>query len=176
MKTPDEAAGKGAKMSEQKILTFRVNGSERTVTLEGWERLLDVLRERLGLTGTKRGCDDASCGACTVILNGKAVRSCITPVSKAQGADVRTIEDVARGTELHPVQRALIEAGAVQCGYCIPGIVMELVALFDADPRATSKEITNAMEKHLCRCTGYEALMEGAFLAQKLLAGQTKVS
>lgn len=149
--------------------TFKVNGVERTVEVEPETMLLDVIREELNMTGTKRGCDNSTCGACTVILNGKAVKSCNTKMQKVQGGEVITIEGIARGKELHPVQKALVEAGAIQCGFCTPGIVTELVALFDEKPDADEKTILNALNKHLCRCTGYEAIKDGAMLAQKLV-------
>ncbi len=155
-------------------ISFTVNGAARSVELEGWEKAIDVLRETLGLTGTKRGCDDASCGACTIVVDGVAKKSCVLPAKRLDGTTVLTIEGMARGTTLHPIQEALIEAGAVQCGYCIPGIVMTLYALFTAKPAAAEEEIVEALSKHLCRCTGYEALLEGARLAQKKLAGKKK--
>jgi len=102
-------------------ISFTVNGAARSVELEGWEKAIDVLRETLGLTGTKRGCDDASCGACTIVVDGVAKKSCVLPAKRLDGTTVLTIEGMARGTTLHPIQEALIEAGAVQCGYCIPG-------------------------------------------------------
>jgi aerobic-type carbon monoxide dehydrogenase small subunit (CoxS/CutS family) len=151
-------------------VTLTVNGTRRTVRIQGWEKLIDLLRLHLGLTGTKRGCDDGSCGACTVLMNGKAQRSCIVPAAKAQGATIVTIEGMAQGDELHPIQRALIEAGAVQCGYCTPGIVMNLHGLFTGNPQATEEEITETLSKNLCRCTGYEAILEGAKLAQRYLS------
>ena len=152
----------------QKI-NFTVNGSRRTVEIEGWEKLLDVLRDDLGLTGTKKGCDDLSCGACTVVIDGAAKKSCSVAAAKADGTDILTIEGLAKGKKLHPIQQALIDAGAVQCGYCTPGIVMELYALYNKNAEATEDEITDALSKHLCRCTGYEAILEGALLAQKYL-------
>lgn len=156
-------------------ITFTVNGAVRTVELEGWEKAIDVLRERLGLTGTKRGCDDASCGACTIVIDGVAKRSCVLPGKKLDGTTVTTIEGMSEGTKLHPIQEALIEAGAVQCGYCIPGIVMTLHALFGKNPAATEEEIVDALSRHLCRCTGYEAILDGAKLAQKKLAAERKM-
>ena len=152
-------------------ITFTVNGTPRTVEIDGGEKLIFILREKLGLTGTKRGCDDASCGACVVVIDGKAIKSCVFPAKKLEGKEVVTIEGVSEGTKLHPVQKALIEAGAVQCGYCMPGIVMELFALFNRDPKAPDEEIRDALDLHLCRCTGYEAIWEGALLARKYLAG-----
>jgi carbon-monoxide dehydrogenase small subunit len=150
-------------------ITLTVNRVAYAVEIEGWEHLLDVLRDKIGLTGAKRGCDDLSCGACTVLVNGEAVKSCKGPASALAGADVVTIEGLADGTKLHPIQEALIEAGAVQCGYCIPGIVMGLHGLFLRKLDATEEEIIDALEDHLCRCTGYEAILEGAKLAQKRL-------
>lgn len=154
-------------MSEKISLT--VNGIPRTVEVEPDVMLIEVLREELNLTGTKHGCDNATCGTCTVIMNGKAIKSCNTPVSKAAGASIVTVEGLARGTELHPVQKAISESGAVQCGFCTPGIVMELVAALDANPDASEQELGNALNKHLCRCTGYEPIRDGALIAQKLV-------
>ncbi len=151
-------------------ITFTVNGTPRTVEVAKGEKLIFILRERLGLTGTKRGCDDASCGACTVVIDGVATKSCTFPASKLAGKEVITIEGVSEGTRLHPIQKALIEAGAVQCGYCMPGIVMELYALFNRNSRASDEEIRDALELHLCRCTGYEAIWEGALQARDYLA------
>jgi len=157
-------------MSEK--ITFTVNGTPRTVEIEGNEKLIFILREKLGLTGTKRGCDDASCGACVVVIDGKATKSCTFPAKKLAGKEVVTIEGVSEGSDLHPIQRALIDAGAVQCGYCMPGIVMELYALFNRDPKADDEEIRDALELHLCRCTGYEAIWAGALKARDYLAAK----
>ena len=152
----------------QKI-TFKVNGKERTVYAHPDMKLLDVLRDELNMTGTKRGCDNSTCGACTVIVNGKAVKSCNFDLEKIEGAEVVTIEGIAQDGELHPVQTALVNAGAVQCGFCTPGIVLELVALYDSKPDADEDTILRALNKHLCRCTGYEAIKDGALVAQKLV-------
>lgn len=152
-------------MSE--MITFSINGSERIVLVESGLRLSDVIRDKLNLTGTKRGCDNSTCGACTVVVNGKATKSCLFPVEKLAGAEVLTIESLANGRELHPIQQALIDAGAVQCGFCTPGIIMELYALFAQNLDATEDQIKNALNKHLCRCTGYETIWEGALLAQQ---------
>jgi aldehyde oxidoreductase len=152
-------------------VTFTLNGTERSVEAEPEMALLDVIRDRFHLTGTKRGCDNATCGTCVVVVNGKDVKSCTYPLDKLEGAEVLTVEGLARGKELHPIQQALVDAGAVQCGFCTPGIVMELYALLTEDPGATEKELANALNKHLCRCTAYEAIWEGALLAQKWMAG-----
>ncbi len=157
-------------MSEK--ITFTVNGTSRTVEIEEGEKLLFILRERLGLTGTKRGCDEAACGACVVVIDGKATKSCVYPGNRLEGKKVLTIEGISKGSNLHPIQRALIDAGAVQCGYCMPGIVMELYALFNRNRQASEQEILAALEKHLCRCTGYEAIWEGALKARDYLAAK----
>jgi aerobic-type carbon monoxide dehydrogenase small subunit (CoxS/CutS family) len=154
-------------MSEK--INLVVNGNQFTVEIEGWEKLLDVLRDKLKLTGTKRGCDDGSCGACTVILNGSPVKSCLYPASKLEGAEILTIESLSNGYHINLIQRALIDSGAVQCGFCTPGIIMELKALFDKDIDADEDKILNSLDKHLCRCTGYESIVDGAKLAQKYL-------
>ena len=154
------------------LVQFTLHGTPQTVALVGWEKIIDVLREHLNLTGTKRGCDDGTCGACTIVIDGEAKRACLLPAAKLAGAQVTTIEGLSRGLEIHPIQKALIEAGAVQCGYCIPGIVLELYALFTKNVNASDDEIKTALARHFCRCTGYEAIWEGAKLAQKYM--QTK--
>lgn len=154
-------------------INFTVNGVNKTVEIEGWEKLLDILRDYLNLTGAKRGCDDGTCGACTVIINGEAVKSCLFPATKLEGATIVTIEGLSNeGT--NTIQRSLIDAGAVQCGFCTPGIVAELTVLFNKIPEATDEQIKDALSKHLCRCTGYEAIMEAAKSAQKKLEEDRK--
>ncbi len=150
-------------------MTFTVNGKERTVDYEPEMMLIDVLREVLNLTGTKHGCDNSTCGTCTVVMDGKAIKSCNTPAAKAAGTSVVTVEGLAKDGALHPVQKAISESGAVQCGFCTPGIVMELYGLLEANPDANETEMTNALNKHLCRCTGYEPIRDGALIAQKMI-------
>ena len=150
-------------------IQFTLNGVPQTAAVEAADKIIDVLREHLDLTGTKRGCDDGTCGACTIVLDGEAKRACLLPASKLAGATVLTIEGLSTGGTIHPIQKALIEAGAVQCGYCIPGIVLELYALFTKNVNASDDEIKTALSRHFCRCTGYEAIWEGAKLAQKYL-------
>ncbi len=150
-------------------MTFTVNGKERTVDYEPEMMLIDVLREVLNLTGTKHGCDNSTCGTCTVVMDGKAIKSCNTPAAKAAGTSIVTVEGLAKGMELHPIQKAISESGAVQCGFCTPGIVMELYGLLEANPDASEVEMTNALNKHLCRCTGYEPIRDGAMIAQKMI-------
>lgn len=150
-------------------MTFTVNGKERTVDYEPEMMLIDVLREVLNLTGTKHGCDNSTCGTCTVVMDGKAIKSCNTPAVKAAGTQIITVEGLAKGMELHPIQKAISESGAVQCGFCTPGIVMELYGLLEANPDASLTEMENALNKHLCRCTGYEPIRDGALIAQKMI-------
>jgi carbon-monoxide dehydrogenase small subunit len=153
--------------SRNETITFTINGSERTVAVDPALRLIDVIREDLGLTGTKRGCDNYTCGSCVVVVDGKAVKSCAYPLKRLEGAEVLTVEGLAQGRDLHPIQQALIDTGAVQCGFCTPGIIMELYALFEGNLDAGEEQILDALDKHLCRCTGYEAIWEGALLAQE---------
>jgi aerobic-type carbon monoxide dehydrogenase small subunit (CoxS/CutS family) len=148
-------------------ISFHLNGSPHTIADDPELFLLDIIRDALGYTGTKRGCDNSTCGTCTVIVNGRAVKSCNYPLAKLRGATVLTIEGVAQGADLHPIQQAFVESGAIQCGFCTPGIVMELLALLSEKPDATEQQIYNALNKHLCRCTGYEAIVQGALLAQQ---------
>lgn len=154
---------------------FKINRAEQTAEIEPEMMLIDLIRDGLNLTGTKRGCDNATCGSCVIVMNGRAVKSCNTPAVKANGATIFTVEGLATGYSLHPVQKAIIESGSVQCGFCIPGIVMELKALFEAKPFASEAEIMNALNKHLCRCTGYEPIFEAALTAQ-ILTRQTAIS
>lgn len=153
---------------EEKI-TFTINGEARTVEVEPETMLVDVIRDVLNLTGTKVGCDNATCGSCTVVVNGKAVKSCITPVKKVAGAEILTVEGLAKGMTLHPIQKSIAESGAVQCGFCTPGIIMELYGLLENKPGASETELENALNKHLCRCTGYEPIRDGALMAQKIM-------
>jgi aerobic-type carbon monoxide dehydrogenase small subunit (CoxS/CutS family) len=150
-------------------ITFILNGAETTVDVDPEMMLLNVLRDVLDLTGTKCGCDNSTCGTCVVVINGKSTKSCNTPIKKVAGAEVITIEGLAKGMELHPIQKSLSESGAVQCGFCTPGIIMELYGLLEGNPNATQAEMENALNKHLCRCTGYEPIRDGALMAQKLM-------
>ncbi|HOV06464.1 MAG TPA: (2Fe-2S)-binding protein [Anaerolineaceae bacterium] len=150
-------------------ISFTMNGKPVTVETDPEMMVLDVIRELLNLTGTKHGCDNSTCGTCTIVVNGKAIKSCNLPLKKIAGAEVLTIEGLAKGTQLHPVQKAISESGAIQCGFCTPGIVMELYGLLEEKPDASQAELENALNKHLCRCTGYEPIRDGALMAQKLV-------
>lgn len=134
-------------------ISFTLNGQSVTVHADPVSNLLDVLRDELGLTGTKRGCDyEGECGACTVLLDGQPVRSCLTPVAKVAGRRVLTIEGLGCPDDLHPLQRAFVETGAVQCGYCTPGMILAAKALLDREPHPTREQIAEALEGNLCRC------------------------
>jgi carbon-monoxide dehydrogenase small subunit len=141
-------------------LTMTVNGSKVTVEIEADELLVDVLRDRLDLIGTKIGCNEGECGACTIILDGEAVLACLIPAMRAQGQQIVTIEGLSDGDTLHPLQQAFVEYGAVQCGYCIPGFIMSAKALLDVNPQPNRDEIKEAIAGNLCRCTGYIKIIE----------------
>jgi carbon-monoxide dehydrogenase small subunit len=137
-----------------------VNEQEYELLVEPNKTLLDVLRDDLGLTGAKRGCDSGDCGACTVLLEGMPILSCMTLACEVEGKKIQTIESIARGGELHPVQKAFVECGAIQCGFCTPGMVLSAVALFNSNPTPTTDEIKKAISGNLCRCTGYIKIIE----------------
>jgi carbon-monoxide dehydrogenase small subunit len=147
---------------EQKTqpLTMTVNGRQVTVQVESDELLVDVLRDRLDLIGTKIGCNEGECGACTVIMDGQAVLSCLIPAMRAHGREVTTIEGLSDKDTLHPLQQAFVEHGAVQCGYCIPGFIMSAKALLDENAHPNRDEIKEAIAGNLCRCTGYVKIIE----------------
>ena len=136
-------------------VTLTVNGVSRTVTTDPQRPLLDVLREDLHLTGTKYGCGEGRCGACTVLMDGKPARSCVVPISLADKKSVTTIEGLAKGESLHPVQEAFLEEGAMQCGYCTPGMILSAVALLQDKPNPTDEEIVAGLNGNICRCNGY---------------------
>jgi carbon-monoxide dehydrogenase small subunit len=138
---------------------FNVNGEEREAPVHGAESLLFVLRERLGLLGAKDACEQGECGSCTVIMNGDLVCSCLVMAADAEGSEVRTVEGLASEGELHPVQQAFVEQGAVQCGFCTPGFVVATAHLLEQEPAPTDGEIREALSGNICRCTGYGALL-----------------
>ena len=139
----------------KQIIMLKVNDEFYEVAVEPHRTLLEVLRESLGLTGTKKGCDEGECGACTVLIDGEAVLSCLVLAVEAQGRSITTIEGLARNGQLHPLQQALIDHGAIQCGFCTPGQILSAKALLDRSPRPTEAEVRQAMAGNLCRCTGY---------------------
>ncbi len=141
-------------------IAFTVNGQLRTVTTDPHRPLLDVLREDLKLTGTKYGCGEGQCRACTVLLNGKSVASCVTPAGDADKQELLTIEGLAQGGRLHPVQEAFLAEGAFQCGYCTPGMVLGAVALLRDTPNPTDDDIKTGMQRHLCRCCDYPRVLQ----------------
>lgn len=147
-------------MAKTHQLQIGLNGQDATVEIQVSDTLAHVLRERLGLTGTKIGCEEGECGACTVLVDGKAVDSCIYPAMKAAGRRVLTVEGLAHNDELHPLQRAFLEHGAVQCGYCTPGVLLSAVALLEQNPHPSETEIRRAISGNLCRCTGYTKIVE----------------
>ena len=141
-------------------LDLLVNGARVGVDVDPEARLLEVLRDALDLTGAKYGCGEGQCGACTVLMDGQATRSCLTPVSSAAGRAITTVEGLEQGGRLDPVQQAFVEAGAMQCGYCTPGMVVEAVALLRQRPRATEAEIVETMNGHICRCGAHPRIVE----------------
>jgi carbon-monoxide dehydrogenase small subunit len=142
-------------------ISFRVNGAEATASAGSGDRLIDVLRDGLGLTGTKEGCGEGECGACTVIVDGRAVNSCLYPALEAEGREVTTIEGLGGpDSTLGPLQRAFVDRGAVQCGFCTPGMIMSAKALLDECPDPSEEEIRAALLGNLCRCTGYVQIVE----------------
>lgn len=151
----------------KKLIEIKVNGATHEIFIEPWWTLARVLREQLGLTGTKISCETGDCGACTVLIDGKAVKSCLFPAMRARGKEVITIEGISgncRG-ELHPLQEAFIEHFSVQCGYCTPGIIMTAKALLDENPKPTEEEVKEYLRGNLCRCTGYTKIIEAVLAA-----------
>ncbi len=141
-------------------ITLTVNGKKRTVVTDPERSLLDVLREVLHLTGAKYGCGEGRCGACTVLMDGRRTLSCVTPVAKADKKTITTIEGLADGDSLHPVQQAFLDEGAIQCGYCTPGMILNAVALLEKNPQPTDEQITEWMNGNICRCNGYTNILK----------------
>ena len=146
-------------------INFKVNGEERSVEGFPMARLLDVLRELLHLTGTKEGCGEGECGACTVIIDGQIVNSCLVPLAQVNGSEITTIEGVAGNGELHAVQQAFIDHGGAQCGICTPGMVLAAVDLLKRNPEPNENDIRNGLAGNLCRCTGYMKIFESVVRA-----------
>jgi aerobic carbon-monoxide dehydrogenase small subunit len=144
----------------KKIVTLTVNGESVEAAVESNRTLLQFLREDLGLTGTKHGCGLGDCGACTVILDGKPVNACLVLAVQASGCDVLTIEGLAENGELHPIQQSFVDKGAIQCGFCTPGMILSAKALLEQSPKPTEHDIRTAISGNLCRCTGYQKIVE----------------
>jgi carbon-monoxide dehydrogenase small subunit len=157
--------GGGSEAMEKRLVQLRVNGEVHDVVVTPNETLVEVLREQLELTGTKMGCGEGACGTCTVLLDGKPVRSCLTLAVEAQGKEIVTIEGLAQGVELHPVQKAFIEHGAIQCGFCSPAMILTSKALLDENPHPTEEEVRRAISGVVCRCTGYAKIVEAVLAA-----------
>lgn len=155
---------------EQEI-TLLVNGKLYQEMVEPDELLLDVLREKLNLTGSKKGCGTGDCGACTVIMDGRAVTSCLVLAVSAQGKEILTIEGLAQNGELHPIQKSYIKKDAIQCGYCTPGLIMATKTLLDENPDPTEGEIRAAIAGNLCRCTGYVKIVDAIQDAAQVMGG-----
>lgn len=152
-------------------ISFKVNGKLVTVRASPMERLLDVLREELGLTGTKEGCGEGECGSCSVLMDGVLVNSCLIPVLQAKGADIVTIEGLAAGERLHALQQAFLECGGAQCGICTPGMILAAFHLLSKKPRPTLEEVREGLSGNLCRCTGYMQIFEAVAEAGRRGAG-----
>ena len=151
---------------KQKI-ELKVNGAPYEVFVEPWKTLLDVLREEIGIMGVKSGCEEGECGACTVLVDGKAVNSCLMLAPQAQGREIVTIEGLEGEEGLHPLQQAFVEHFAVQCGFCTPGMILSAKALLDKNPHPTEEEVRVALSGNLCRCTGYVKIVEAVLAASK---------
>jgi carbon-monoxide dehydrogenase small subunit len=152
--------------------TLEVNGEEHSVVFPVHHTLLEVLRERCGLTGTKHGCELGECGACTVLVNGRPVLSCLMLAADAEGRPIETVEGLQIGNELHPLQDAFADLGAAQCGYCTPGILMAAKELLERNPAPATAEIGEALSGNICRCTGYHKILEAVSLAAAVLRGE----
>lgn len=156
-------------------VNLTVNGQPRQVTVEPRKTLADTLREDLALTGTHLGCEHGVCGACTVIVNGEAIRSCLMFAVQARNAEILTIEGLEKDGQLHPIQQAFRESFSFQCGFCTPGFVMSTVAFLEESPRPTEEEIREALSGNICRCTGYQSIVAGVTLAASRLAEPAQI-
>lgn len=143
-----------------KRIRFTINGVTKIVEIEPTMRMLDMIRDVLGLTGTKEGCGEGECGACTVLLDGRPIASCLVLAGQAEGHSITTIEGVSDGQELSRLQQSFVDAGAIQCGYCTPGMVLSAKALLDVNPHPTEEEIRRGLSGNLCRCTGYQKIIK----------------
>lgn len=154
-------------------IEFTINGRKRKVFVKPKDLLFNVIRDELGLKGTKYGCGTGECGACTVLLDGKPVLSCLTLAVAVNGREITTIEGIGTDENLHPIQQAFIDAGAIQCGYCTPGMIISAKALLDRNQNPTEGEIRRAIKGNLCRCTGYVKIIAAIQLAAKRMRGES---
>lgn len=155
-------------------IQFRVNGQAREVDASPWKRLLDLLREDLALTGTKEGCGEGECGACTVMLDGEAVNSCLVAAGQAAGRELRTIEGLADGETLHAVQAALVRLGGTQCGICTPGIALCAAHVVETEPAASRARLRELLAGNICRCTGYQLIVDAVAEVAEAAAGRRR--
>jgi carbon-monoxide dehydrogenase small subunit len=153
-------------------ITLKVNGYTYNLTIETHRTLVEVLRETLGLTGTKKSCAEGECGACTVLMDGRPAASCLVLAVAAQGKEITTIEGLAQGTNLHPLQEAFVKHMAIQCGYCTPGMVMAAKAFLDENAEPTADEVRKAISGNLCRCTGYQQIVNAVMAAASAMKGK----
>ena len=151
-------------------IVLKVNGINYKVAVEPQRTLVEVLRDTLGLTGTKKSCSEGECGACTVLMDGKPAASCLVLALDAQGKEVTTIEGLSEGEKLHPIQEAFVKHAAIQCGFCTPGMVLSAKALLDENPDPTATEVRKGISGNLCRCTGYQQIVDAILAASKTMA------
>lgn len=158
-------------MVEKKDLRFMLNGESYALKVFPWRTLLEVLREDLQMTGAKEGCGQGECGSCTVIMNGKTVNSCLVLALEADGQEITTVEGLAEGDVLHPIQEAFVEEAGMQCGFCTPGMIMSAKYLLDKNPAPNEEEIREGIAGNFCRCTGYTKIIESIKTASELMKG-----
>jgi carbon-monoxide dehydrogenase small subunit len=157
-------------------ITLYINGDKYTIAVEPWRTLAEVLREDLNLIGTKIGCETGDCGACTVLINGKSVTSCLSLAVESDGKEITTIEGLSTGADLHPIQEAFVEQGAIQCGYCTPGMILSAKHLLDKNPEPTELQIRQSLSGNLCRCTGYNRIIKAVTAASKKIKIKSRES
>jgi aerobic carbon-monoxide dehydrogenase small subunit len=156
---------------EKKKITFILNGKRHELHIQPWRTLLEMIREDLGLTGTKEGCGEGECGSCTVMMGGKTVNSCLVPAAEADQMEITTIEGLAEGDTLHPIQEAFVNHSGMQCGFCTPGMIMSAKELLEGNPNPNEAEIREGIAGNFCRCTGYTKIVESISAAAKVMRG-----
>ncbi len=156
---------------EKKKITFILNGTRHELQIQPWRTLLEMIREDLGLTGTKEGCGEGECGSCTVMMGDKTVNSCLVPAAEADHMEITTIEGLAEGGTLHPIQEAFVSHSGMQCGFCTPGMIMSAKELLKSNPDPTDEEIREGIGGNFCRCTGYTKIIESISAAAKVMRG-----